>query len=53
MLRHDDLDAVNSADDPNLVAPVPLPGVDIDGERVTVTLPAASWSVVRLQAGRT
>jgi alpha-N-arabinofuranosidase len=52
VLRHADLDAVNSLEDPDRVAPVPLSGVVVAGERVTATLPPASWSILRLQAGR-
>jgi alpha-L-arabinofuranosidase len=48
-LRHDDLQAVNTADDPNTVAPAPLAGVTVTEGRVTATLPAASWNTIRLR----
>jgi alpha-N-arabinofuranosidase len=50
VLRHDDLTAVNTADDPDKVMPVPLSGVAVAGERATASLPPASWSVLRLRA---
>jgi len=51
VLRHDDLTAVNTAEDPDRVAPLPLGGVTVSGDRVAVTLPAASWSVMRFGIG--
>lgn len=52
VLRHDDLNAVNTADDPDQVAPVPLDGVVVEADRVRTTLLAASWNVIRLQEAR-
>ncbi|MBL8701786.1 MAG: alpha-N-arabinofuranosidase [Alphaproteobacteria bacterium] len=49
-MRHDNLEATNSAKSPNRVAPKALAGVRVDGDRVRAVLPAASWSVVRLAA---
>jgi alpha-L-arabinofuranosidase len=46
------LNAVNTADDPDQVAPVPLDGVVVEADRVRTTLPAASWNVIRLQEAR-
>ena len=46
-LRHDDLDAINTKDD-GPVAPVPLDGVVASEGGVSVTIPPASWNVVRL-----
>jgi alpha-N-arabinofuranosidase len=51
-LHHDDLEAIN-ARDATPVAPAPLGGVTATDGVVRVTLPAASWSVVRLNAGGT
>jgi alpha-N-arabinofuranosidase len=48
VLRHDDLQAVNTADEPDNVAPVALDGISVAGDRVATTLPAASWSMIRL-----
>jgi alpha-N-arabinofuranosidase len=47
VLRHDDLEAINDRNG-EPVAPVALAGVETSGKRVSVTLPPASWSVVRL-----
>ena len=47
-LRHDDLNAVNTADDPDKVRPAPLGGVQITSDGLTATLPAAAWSMIRL-----
>jgi alpha-N-arabinofuranosidase len=48
VLRHDDLAAVKTAEDPHQVVPEPLDGVTIIGDRVTASLPAASWTMIRL-----
>ncbi|MFC0410111.1 arabinosylfuranosidase ArfA [Roseomonas elaeocarpi] len=48
-LRHDDLSAVNTKDAPDTVSPAALEGVRIAQGRLTATLPAASWNVVRLR----
>jgi alpha-N-arabinofuranosidase len=50
VLRHEDLNATNTAADPDRVAPTPLAGVTVAERRVTTTLPAASWSMIRLGA---
>jgi alpha-N-arabinofuranosidase len=50
VLRHDDLQAVNTEDAPDRVAPAVLAGVAVAGSRVEASLPAASWSVIRLAA---
>jgi alpha-N-arabinofuranosidase len=49
-LRHDDLEAINTKD-ATPVAPAPLDGVVMTDCGPRVTLPAASWSVVRLSVG--
>ena len=47
---HDaDLGAHNSKDAPNRVAPQPLANVLCKGGTVTMQLPPASWTVVRLK----
>ena len=48
-LHHPDLDAVNTAADPDQVAPKALPGVALAGDRLTATLPPASWNMLRLR----
>jgi alpha-N-arabinofuranosidase len=49
MTLHDkDLQAVNSASAPDRVAPRKLGRISLDGERIKLTLPPASWSVVSL-----
>jgi alpha-L-arabinofuranosidase len=48
-LRHDDLDAVNTRDEPRNVAPAPLRGVSTHGSDLSATLAPASWNVIRLQ----
>ncbi len=46
---HDaDLDAINTKEAPDRIAPNKLDGITIDGSHISVTLPAASWSVIRL-----
>jgi hypothetical protein len=49
-LRNDDLEAVNTKDAAP-VAPVPLDGIAATDGGVRISLPAASWNVVRLKAG--
>ncbi len=47
---HDaDLKAVNTRDQPERIAPRKLDGVRVEGETLTVTLPAASWTLIRLR----
>jgi alpha-N-arabinofuranosidase len=48
-LRHPDLEAVNTKTDPKTVEPSLLTTVTI-GDRVRVSVPAASWNVVHLVA---
>ena len=47
LLHHDDVNAVNTEEDPGNVAPKAGPGGTIDGGRASVTLPALSWNVLR------
>jgi alpha-L-arabinofuranosidase len=46
-LHHAELKACNTRDEPNKIAPRSLPGVETQSSRTTVTVPPASWSVVR------
>ena len=48
-LRNDDLEAVNTKD-ATPVAPAPLDAIAVTDGGLRVTLPAASWNVVRLKA---
>jgi alpha-N-arabinofuranosidase len=50
-MRHDDLSATNTRDAPDHVAPQPLQGAVAQENRLQATLPAASWSVIRLKLG--
>ena len=48
VLHHDDVKAVNTEADPDNVKPVADPGGRLDGGRLTITVPALSWNVIRL-----
>jgi alpha-N-arabinofuranosidase len=50
-LRHDDLEAANSRDEPDAVRPTDLDGVEATEGGIRVTLPPASWSTIRLGLG--
>lgn len=47
-LRHDDLKATNTKEQPGNVAPQALTGADVAEGRLNATLPPASWNVMRL-----
>jgi alpha-N-arabinofuranosidase len=47
-LHHPDLKAINTKHDPDRVSPAPLAGVAATGTGVRLSLPPASWNVVRL-----
>ncbi|MDJ0389195.1 alpha-N-arabinofuranosidase [Roseomonas sp. E05] len=47
-LRHDDLKAVNTKERPDQVAPEPLRGIDCGPGSLRVSLPPASWCMIRL-----
>lgn len=49
-LHHPDLAAVNTAAEPDKVAPTALTGVQIDGETLRVQLAPASWNVIVTRA---
>jgi alpha-N-arabinofuranosidase len=48
VLADDDLGARNTAEHPDRVVPRPGTGARLEGGRVTVDLPPASWNVLRL-----
>ena len=48
LLHHDDVNAVNTEENPNNVAPVTLSGDALDDGVLTAKLPALSWNVIRL-----
>jgi alpha-N-arabinofuranosidase len=48
VLHDEDLQATNTVDQPNRVAPVPLAGWDVSERVLTLRLPPASWTAVTL-----
>jgi alpha-N-arabinofuranosidase len=49
VLRNDDLEATNTRDG-EVVSPQPFSAIEVSGNGCRLTLPAASWTVVRLKA---
>ncbi|MFT4029143.1 MAG: alpha-L-arabinofuranosidase C-terminal domain-containing protein [Protaetiibacter sp.] len=49
VLADENPDAVNTAEDPDRVVPRPSGEHAVDGALLTVTLPAASWTMIRLE----
>ena len=49
LLHHDDVKAVNTEEHPDNVAPVAGDTGRMDGGKLTITLPALSWNVIRLE----
>ena len=47
-IDHADLEAVNTADDPDNVAPRPGQDAEVEGSKLRVSLPAHSYHVLRL-----
>ena len=47
LLHHEDVHAVNTADDPFTVRPQRGPGGTLTEGRGSVTIPALSWNVLR------
>jgi len=47
VLRHDDLNAVNTGKAPDTVRPAPQSGATVKNGIVTVALPPVSWNVIR------
>ena len=49
LIKHDDLEARNTKDNPDNVAPVKSDGAKIEGDGLKLTLPPYSYSMVRVQ----
>ncbi|MBP3217416.1 MAG: alpha-N-arabinofuranosidase [Lachnospiraceae bacterium] len=47
LLHHDDVNAVNSEENPDNVRPCAGPGGTVDGGRAQIRIPALSWNVLR------
>ena len=47
LLKHNDVKAVNTQDNPDNVAPMSGPGGTIDNNRAQIRIPALSWNVIR------
>ena len=52
VLHHDDVKAINTEENPGNVSPVTLHDGQVDGGRLTIVTPAASWNVIRLVPAR-
>jgi len=50
-LRHKNLKATNTKDQPHRVSPTPLQGITLRPDRVQATLAPASWNMIRLGRG--
>lgn len=50
MIRHDDLEATNTANNPDNVVPADGSGVNIDGDKIGMKLPPYSYHMIRLKA---
>ena len=53
LLKHNDVKAVNTQDNPDNVAPMSGPGGTIDNNRAQIRIPALSWNVIRFGKVRT
>jgi alpha-N-arabinofuranosidase len=49
LLRHPDVKAVNTEENPNNVIPSVGPGGRIEGGKAEITIPALSWNVIRFE----
>lgn len=49
LIKHDDLEAVNTADNPDNVSPQEGNGAKLDGDKLALTLPPYSYSMIRVQ----
>ncbi len=49
MLHHDDVKAINTEENPNNVHPTAGPGGKVEDGKATLTVPALSWNVIRLE----
>ena len=47
LLRHDDVKAVNTEENPDNVSPTAGPGGEMDSGRAAIRVPALSWNVIR------
>ena len=47
LLHHDDVNAVNTEENPDCVAPTAGPGGKLDGGKAELRIPALSWNVIR------
>ena len=47
LLHHDDVNAVNTEENPDNVRPAAGPGGTVDGGRACIRIPALSWNVLR------
>jgi alpha-N-arabinofuranosidase len=47
-LRHDNLKATNTKEQPDNVAPTALKGVTMSANRIEATLAPASWNMIRV-----
>jgi alpha-N-arabinofuranosidase len=50
-LRHDNLKATNTKEQPDNVAPTALKGVSLSSNRIQATLAPASWNMIRVSKG--
>lgn len=49
LLKHSDVKAVNTEENPTNVVPTAGPGGRVDGGRAEITLPTLSWNVIRFE----
>lgn len=49
LIKHDDLEATNTKDNPDNVSPRKMEGAQVEGDSVRVTIPALSYSMIRVQ----
>ena len=48
LIRHDDLEATNTENNPDNVKPVRVDGATVSGGKLSITLPAWSYSMIRV-----
>ncbi|QQA43410.1 alpha-N-arabinofuranosidase [Pelagovum pacificum] len=49
LVKHDDLEAVNTEDNPDNVSPTEGSGAKLDGNKLSMTLPPYSYSMIRVK----
>ena len=49
LIKHDDLEAVNTKENPDNVSPVKQDGASVSGGKVSITVPAYSYSMIRVK----